>query len=82
MDNPEKIKVGVIGVGHLGKFHARIYKEMPEVELVGVVDIGNTYIHVGLYRANKLIRYFKYPTSKNLLRIKLQKNCLINSWKE
>ena len=32
------IRVGVIGVGYLGRFHARIYKDMPGVELVGVVD--------------------------------------------
>ncbi|MCK4648187.1 lipid-A-disaccharide synthase, partial [bacterium] len=32
-------KVAVIGVGHLGQHHARIYSEMPDVELVGVVDI-------------------------------------------
>ncbi|MFN0057272.1 MAG: Gfo/Idh/MocA family oxidoreductase [Planctomycetota bacterium] len=28
----------VVGVGHLGKEHARIYTELPGVELVGVVD--------------------------------------------
>src|SRR5688500_2575639 len=32
-------KVAVIGVGHLGKHHARIYKEMPDVELVASVDV-------------------------------------------
>lgn len=32
------MRVGVVGVGHLGKHHARIYAEMPGVELVGVVD--------------------------------------------
>ena len=34
----EKLKVAVIGTGHLGKEHARIYSEIPEVSLVGVVD--------------------------------------------
>ncbi len=34
----EKLKAAVIGVGHLGKEHSRIYSEMPEVSLVGVVD--------------------------------------------
>ena len=34
----EKLKVAVIGAGHLGKEHSRIYSEMPEVSLVGVVD--------------------------------------------
>lgn len=33
-----KLKVAVIGTGHLGKEHARIYSEMPDVSLVGVVD--------------------------------------------
>jgi predicted dehydrogenase len=33
------VKVGVIGVGHVGKHHARIYSELPGVELVGVADI-------------------------------------------
>lgn len=34
-----RIKVGVVGVGYLGQHHARIYSKLPEVELVGVVDI-------------------------------------------
>jgi len=33
------MKVAVIGVGHLGKHHARLYAEIPGVELVGVVDL-------------------------------------------
>jgi len=32
------IKVVVVGVGHLGSRHARIYSELPGVELVGVLD--------------------------------------------
>lgn len=32
------IKVGVIGVGRMGRHHARIYSELPGCELVGVVD--------------------------------------------
>ena len=36
----EKLKIAVIGVGHLGKEHARIYSEIPEVNLVGIVDIN------------------------------------------
>lgn len=34
----KKIKVGVVGVGHLGKEHARIYSTLPEAELVGICD--------------------------------------------
>lgn len=32
------LRVGVVGVGHLGKEHARILSGMPGVELVGVAD--------------------------------------------
>ncbi len=34
----DRIRVAVVGVGHLGKHHARILGELPEVELVAVVD--------------------------------------------
>jgi predicted dehydrogenase len=33
------MKVAVIGVGHLGKHHARLYAQIPGVELVGIVDL-------------------------------------------
>jgi len=33
-----KIKVGVIGVGHLGRHHARIFSELEDCELYAVVD--------------------------------------------
>ncbi len=36
----KKIRVGVVGVGYLGKFHAEKYARMPDVELVGVADIN------------------------------------------
>ena len=32
------LKVGVIGVGTMGRHHARIYSELPGVQLVGVAD--------------------------------------------
>lgn len=34
----DKIRVAVVGVGYLGKQHVRIYRELENVELVGVVD--------------------------------------------
>ena len=33
------LKVGVIGVGHLGRYHAEKYRAIGDVELVGVADI-------------------------------------------
>jgi len=35
----KKIRVGVIGVGYLGKFHAEKYSRMKDAQLVAVVDI-------------------------------------------
>lgn len=34
----KRIKVGVVGVGHVGKEHARILAALPESELVGICD--------------------------------------------
>jgi predicted dehydrogenase len=34
----EKLKVGVVGVGYFGQFHAEKYSKIKEVQLVGVVD--------------------------------------------
>ena len=32
------LKVGVFGIGHLGKFHLNNWKEIQDVELVGFYD--------------------------------------------
>lgn len=34
----EKVRVGVIGVGHLGEYHVQKYRAIPEVDLIGIVD--------------------------------------------
>jgi predicted dehydrogenase len=34
----DRIRVGVVGVGYLGQHHARIFSELKDAELVGVVD--------------------------------------------
>ncbi|MFA7229459.1 MAG: Gfo/Idh/MocA family oxidoreductase [Melioribacteraceae bacterium] len=33
-----KVKVGVIGTGHLGKIHTKLFKEVENCELIGVYD--------------------------------------------
>ena len=39
--NPSsKIKVGVVGVGVLGRYHTKIYSESANAELVGVYDVN------------------------------------------
>lgn len=58
--------VAVIGVGHLGKEHARIYNALPDVNLVALVDtdlqraqgIAHQY-HTSFYRSYKAL--FKQP---------------------
>lgn len=34
----EKVKIGIIGTGHLGKFHTKLAKELNNAELIGVYD--------------------------------------------
>lgn len=34
----KKLRVGVVGAGYLGKFHAEKYSQMDDVELVGIAD--------------------------------------------
>jgi predicted dehydrogenase len=33
------MNAGVVGVGSMGRHHARVYRELPEVDLVGVYDV-------------------------------------------
>ncbi|MCI0667109.1 MAG: Gfo/Idh/MocA family oxidoreductase, partial [Methylococcaceae bacterium] len=35
----KKLKTAVVGTGYLGKFHAEKYAQLPDSELVAVVDI-------------------------------------------
>ncbi|MBS3946578.1 MAG: Gfo/Idh/MocA family oxidoreductase [Melioribacter sp.] len=35
----EKLKVGVIGTGHLGKLHTKLFKQVDGCELVGIYDM-------------------------------------------
>jgi predicted dehydrogenase len=54
----EKIRVGVVGVGYLGQHHARIYSELKNAELVGVVDVD-------FDRAKEIAKKFKTQAFKN-----------------
>lgn len=36
------LRTAVIGIGHLGKEHARIYHELPDAELVGICDVDTS----------------------------------------
>jgi predicted dehydrogenase len=39
--NSTKVKIGVVGVGHLGRWHVQQLKLIPEAELVGIYDIDS-----------------------------------------
>ena len=49
------LNVGVIGVGYLGQHHARIYAQLPQTHLVGVVDRDEN-------RAAEIAHRFGVPT--------------------
>lgn len=58
----KKLRIGVIGVGYLGNFHAEKYANMDEVDLVGVVDTDAT-------KAESVARKYHtqaYPDYQNL----------------
>lgn len=44
--NARRVRSAVIGVGHLGRFHAKIYAEQPLAQLVGVVDASMERAHL------------------------------------
>lgn len=57
-----KIRTGVVGVGSLGQWHARIYSELPSVELVGIYDID-------MARAGGIAKKYgtrQYPDERSL----------------
>jgi predicted dehydrogenase len=41
-----RIRMAVVGVGHLGKEHARILSSFPDVQLVGVADVNDSQAEV------------------------------------
>ena len=54
--NRNKIRVGVIGVGYLGKFHLEKYKMNKSVNLTSIADINNDNLdsikYSKLYKTN------------------------------
>lgn len=59
----DRLKVGVIGVGHLGEYHVQKYKAIPNVDLIGVADTD-------FNRANEIAKRYDvraYGNHKDLL---------------
>lgn len=55
----KKIRVGVVGVGHIGSSHARIYAEMPQASFVSVYDTDAA-------RAEEIARPFRVSPASSL----------------
>lgn len=56
-NQPEPIRVGVIGVGNMGQHHTRVLSMLKDVELVGVADIN---MERGIDTASKYrVRFFE-----------------------
>ena len=59
----KKLRVGVVGTGYLGKFHAEKYARMDDVDLVGIADINKS-------QAEKIAKKYSvnaYTSHKDLL---------------
>src|SRR5207248_9774481 len=55
----KKLRVGVVGVGHIGTNHARLYAEVPSAELTAIYDLDRT-------RANSIAKKFGATAAKSL----------------
>lgn len=54
-----KLRVGVVGVGHIGSNHARLYREIPTAELTAIYDIDSA-------RANSIAKKSGATVAKSL----------------
>jgi predicted dehydrogenase len=54
-----KLRVGVVGVGHIGSNHARLYAEMPTAEFAGLYDVD-------LAKANAIARKYRTTAGQSL----------------
>ena len=39
MPAERRMRAGLVGAGHMGQYHARVYAELWDVDFVGVVDV-------------------------------------------
>jgi predicted dehydrogenase len=55
----KKLRVGVVGVGHIGSNHARLYAEIPTAEFTAIYDVDPA-------RANSIAKKFRVTAAKSL----------------
>lgn len=82
------IKAAVIGAGHMGEYHIRIYTELMNVKLVGIVDINfeRAKFLAGCYKSYAYKNYKELFGKVDLVSIavptshhyEIAKDCLIN----
>jgi UDP-N-acetylglucosamine 3-dehydrogenase len=54
-----RLKVGVIGVGAMGRNHARIYSQLPEVQLIAIADM-NSELAASVAQSHRCKAYADY----------------------
>ncbi len=59
MNTSKQVKVGVIGVGHLGQHHVKHFASLPGADLQGIYDLDTT-------RANKIAKQHKTKFFNNV----------------
>lgn len=57
-----KLRIGVVGVGHLGSKHAEIYHKIPTAEFVGIYDVDKS-------RAETVAKQYKIKSFSSLDRL-------------
>jgi predicted dehydrogenase len=55
----KKLRAGVVGVGHIGSNHARLYAEIPTAEFTAIYDVDPA-------RANSIAKKFRVTAAKSL----------------
>jgi predicted dehydrogenase len=55
----KKLRVGVVGVGHIGSNHARLYSEIPGVDFTAIYDVDPA-------RANSISKKFRATVANSL----------------
>src|SRR5438270_9843109 len=55
----KKLRVGVVGVGHIGTNHARLYAEIPAADFTAVYDVD-------LARASTIVKKYRTAATRSL----------------
>ena len=55
------VRIGVVGLGNMGRHHVRVLSELPSVELVGVSDQSDGALEM-VHRSRRVNTYLSYET--------------------